>query len=266
MRGNEKSCLSLLKDPKSRADVRDFLRVAEAWLKSIGQSPTHAAIKAPGLSGKPLPLGRVRRNLQEPAMEESEFASLLAMPANDERFAEPPSSAGMNSRGEATLAVDTSIRILSTAEWSEIARRIHSAFPFTYGYHYTLAYELGPWQYAAGIVHQTVAGEPVHEEELRTRWMNVRLSPERHPRDQRLRQVYPLQFISERHLHLEVGRETLKEWIEASPHHGELARLVDDVWSWSFDDPVRVLAANEALFSAGLLSAWDPALAGAMTI
>ena len=265
MRGTEKACLSLLGDPMSGIDPGAFLRIAEWWLQSMDHSPTHAAVKAPTLSGKPMAYTRIQRKLQQAPIVDSEYVTLMVMPPNDQCFAEPAVSASFRASGEVLLAVDTAVRVMDSSGWCEIARRLHAVFPFQYGYNYLMRYEWGPWQYAAGFVAQTGVGGARHEEELRTRWMHVRLSPNRNPRGQRIRQVYRLQFLSEGHLQLDINGTTLRQWILGAAERGRLSLLVNGVWTWTIETDEQTLAANQTLFAAGLLSAWDPGLAGAIT-
>jgi len=236
----------------------------EAWLEPLGQTPNYAAAKAPGLTGKAVAYRRVRNKLDEPTIEEAKYVELLTMPAGDENFLEPPVSASISgSRHDAFVAVDTEIHKVCQNEWVALASRIHAAIPFVYGYQYVLPYSVGPGFYAHGTVYGGFASRS-HEEELRTRWSHVRLSPEKNPRDQRIRQVYALQFLSDAHLRLPVGAITLREWIEATPRRGWLRALLPGCWTWSVPEPSAIDTANRELFAAGLLSAWDPNLAQPM--
>lgn len=67
-----------------------------------------------------------------------------------------------------------------------------------------------------------------------------------------LRDIYPMNLLSEAHLREPVLGTTLKDWIESSPQYGELKALTPNLWSWSLSaeeiDQVR-----EALRPTGLL-------------
>jgi hypothetical protein len=262
-----KACLSLLLEPGLRVSIRSFIGAAEQWFKVLGHAPNYFGIKGPGFSRDTISYERVRRKLESPLVEEAEYVELLEMPPGNKRFSEAPIYASLSVRHkqDAIFEVDTSLHTESSVNWIRLAQQVHSVYPFVYGYAYTLRYDMGPGHYANGIAYQVGVGGVRHEEELRGRWGRVLMAPKSNPRNQRLRQVYRLQFLSEGHLQLNIGGTSLREWIDASAEHGLLSPLVDGIWAWSIDDESVVLAANRALFAAGLLSAWDPQLAGAMT-
>jgi len=260
MRGTAQSCLSFLADRTASIQVCEFVRMAEQWMNSLNQPPNFVVAKAPGFFGKPVSYARAKNMLQELSMEEAHYVTLLAMPPRDENFFDAPVSASINVRREVLLSLDTSIKLCEN-DWLAIAKQIHCAMPFVYGYQYVLPYSVGPGMYAAGIVHSISAAVEGHEEELRTRWMHLRLAHEKKTYSQIIRQVYPLQFLSDAHLRLRVGDLTLRAWIEATRKRGRLCALLPGVWTWSVPNRAAVQAANMELFNAGILSAWDPQLA-----
>jgi hypothetical protein len=263
----QKACLTLLVDPLAKVQVRRFIRVAERWLTSIGHGPNFFGAKCPGFTQSTVSYSRAREIVEDTAIEHSEYLELLEMPPNNTHFGDAPVNVSLKIRYKqlAVFAIDTSVYSVDNQEWISLARDLSSVYPFVYGYTYVLPYDVGPGHYANGIVYQVGVGRPRHEEELRTRWGHILMSPASNPRTQILRQVYGLQFLSEGHLKREIDGGTLRQWIDASADRGRLSPLVDGIWTWLIDKDSQVLAANEALFAAGLLSAWDPQLAGIMS-
>jgi len=257
MRGTMQSCLSLIGRPVCPVHVRAFVRVTEEWLNSLKQPPNFVAA---GFSGKVVSFARAGKKLQEASMEHARWVTLLAMPPGDKNVFAAPVSASLGADRDVLLSVDTSVSA-GEIDWLTIAKQIHSVMPFVYGYQYVLPYTVSPGMYTAGIVYSSSTAVKGHEEELRTRWSHVRLAPEKNPRDQCIRQVYPLQFLSDGHLRLPVGSLTLGAWIEAAPKRGQLRVFLPGLWTWSLPDVAAVQAANIELFHAGILSAWDPHLA-----
>lgn len=50
---------------------------------------------------------------------------------------------------------------------------------------------------------------------------------------ERLRDIFPLNYLVDTHLALQVGNQTLGEWIQEDPSHGVLTRLAEGLWCWS---------------------------------
>lgn len=67
-----------------------------------------------------------------------------------------------------------------------------------------------------------------------------------------LRDIYPMNVLSNVHLEQTVLNTTLKSWIESSTNHGELKQLTDDLWEWWVDED-KISIIREALKPSGII-------------
>ena len=67
-----------------------------------------------------------------------------------------------------------------------------------------------------------------------------------------MRDIYPINIISSKHLNRDVGGQTLGEWIDCKHVRGKLVQLDKDLWSWhvEFDDIENV---RESLRDTGII-------------
>ncbi|MFN3914700.1 MAG: hypothetical protein ACK4K3_07240 [Aquabacterium sp.] len=71
---------------------------------------------------------------------------------------------------------------------------------------------------------------------------------------ERLRDVFPLNYLVATHLSLPVGNSTLGGWIEQDAARGTLSQLADGLWCWSVDERA-IPAVRRSLEPRGLLVA-----------
>lgn len=72
--------------------------------------------------------------------------------------------------------------------------------------------------------------------------------------DERLRDVFPLNYLVDTHLALPVGTARLDEWIGQNPARGSLRKLADGLWCWAVDE-MAIQAIRRTLEPSGLLVA-----------
>ncbi|WP_133611292.1 hypothetical protein [Aquabacterium commune] len=71
---------------------------------------------------------------------------------------------------------------------------------------------------------------------------------------ERLRDVFPLNYLVASHLALTVGSSSLGEWIEQDSSRGTLRQLADGLWCWAVDE-IGIPAVRCSLEPSGLLVA-----------
>lgn len=123
-----------------------------------------------------------------------------------------------------------------------------------YGIVYLRDFDKGPGLYASGIItglNSYKFPEQAEEEERIAEWHRSYFRPERYHLG-KLRDIYPMNLLSEAHLNQIVFGKTLKDWIESSPEHGELNPLTDILWEWWVPGE-KISSVREALRSTGLL-------------
>lgn len=124
---------------------------------------------------------------------------------------------------------------------------------FKYGICYQRPYNMGPADYAGGVISTSGRIELSKQDRKKiSTWSHEYTFDDGSYRTGLLRDVYPFNILIDTHLNEKVGTQTLKEWIDLDPTHGTLDKLTDTHWLWSID-PVHIPAAQEALQEAGLL-------------
>ena len=103
-----------------------------------------------------------------------------------------------------------------------------------YGIVYQRDFDKGPGLYANGVItglNESKFPEHAIEEDRIAEWHRRYFRPWRYHLGQ-LRDIYPMNLLSEAHLKETVFGKSLKEWIGSSSEHGELKPLTDILWEW----------------------------------
>ena len=103
-----------------------------------------------------------------------------------------------------------------------------------YGIVYQRDFDKGPGLYAGGVItglNESKFPEHAIEEDRIAEWHRRYFRPWRYHLGQ-LRDIYPMNLLSEAHLKETVFGKSLKEWIGSSSEHGELKPLTDILWEW----------------------------------
>jgi hypothetical protein len=129
--------------------------------------------------------------------------------------------------------------------YTAIARDAWSIKPFEYGYAHTHA---DPISFASGSAE-------LHDA-LRRNWQvftfGTRTAGPHY--SERLRDIFPLNYLVESHLSFQLGGQSLREWIIASPARGALTNLEPGLWCWSVPENI-IPQVRSALEPSGLLVA-----------
>jgi len=124
-----------------------------------------------------------------------------------------------------------------------------------YGYGYLLDNYFGPGFHAVGIGCRRggkdglLPGLPDSERERNARWSNRR---ETALPAGILRDVFPLNYLTEIHAAKRIDGKPLFDWIAASPSHGTLKPLREGAWLWTVPEE-SCLAIGDEFKAAGLL-------------
>jgi hypothetical protein len=153
---------------------------------------------------------------------------------------------------------DQTIRGLDLNYFVGLLERIARIVQLCYGIGYLRSFELGPSIYASGLgIAAGFSDEEMAEADRIGAWFREIIGANRHMRGY-LRDVYPLNVISEPHLSQRVGGMPLADWIGQSPQRGTLRSLPGDAWIWRIDES-NVDAVRAELVQTGLLIAYPPA-------
>lgn len=147
--------------------------------------------------------------------------------------------------GHFTFLSDAALARWMPEAYSAIARDVWSVRPFEYGYAHTHA---DPIRFASGSAELN--------DELRWKWQTFTIEMQRggarYP--ERLRDVFPLNYLIDSHLSFQLGEQTLGEWITASQARGLLTNLERGLWCWSVPENI-IRQVRSVLEPSGLLVA-----------
>lgn len=153
---------------------------------------------------------------------------------------------------------DQTIRSLDLNYFEAMLDRIGQFVTLRYGIGYLRSFELGPSIYAYGMVTGLgFSREEMSERDRIASWLHERMENNRQLTGY-LRDIYPLNVISEPHLAQPVEGKPLRDWIDESPQRGELRGLPGGAWRWRIEES-NVEQVRAALAKAGLLIAYPPA-------
>lgn len=134
---------------------------------------------------------------------------------------------------------------------ARIAQSVH----LTYGIGYSLPFSAGPTCYATGmVVDCDYTAASIAQADRVGSWFRERLGINRHLQGL-LRDVYPLNVLSEKHLSQRVESATLREWVNRSSERGTLQELPGGATLWTVE-PAHEAAVRQTLIQAGLLIAY----------
>lgn len=138
----------------------------------------------------------------------------------------------VSGKGEATLCLDDEIEPFNRDVFEGFAKDLFSFFKPQYGIFYQREFEKGPTWYAGGTIQGLDRTKDFEEREKIGKWGNAYCYKDSKYRTGDLRDIYPLNFLSQPHLDQKVGDLTLEQWIQSAQAHGELKKLADNFWSW----------------------------------
>lgn len=150
------------------------------------------------------------------------------------------------------------IQTVSQSSIKSLVAEVQEIVGFDYGYCFEMGMESGPTFYASG---GTLNGRKhftqLQIEEI-AKWSHARGECRKLglPVSHLLRDVFPLNFVNPRHLSMQIGGQSLKDWIEADPRRGTLAPLIEErLWTWTVPEN-RIAAIRKVLGPARLLVSW----------
>jgi hypothetical protein len=119
-----------------------------------------------------------------------------------------------------------------------------------YGYGYQREFKKGPTWYPFGVCVGLDRVKDKEERSLITKWLDEYHMPEGHYKTGDLRDIYPMNLLSEAHKNHVVDGKPFFEWICEDPQRGRLTLLTEDLWAWWIEsDSIAMI--RESLRSTG---------------
>jgi hypothetical protein len=114
----------------------------------------------------------------------------------------------------------------------ELAKQMATIFSPVYGIGFQRPFLKGPDLYAYGMsAGLGYSGADRIEMNQIGVWMRERMGQRRY-RDGMLRDVYPLNLLTESHVGQEIENRSLRDWIRQDPQRGQLGELDSQQWIW----------------------------------
>lgn len=155
-------------------------------------------------------------------------------------------------KGGLVLCVDDEVEPLDREGFENFAQNLFAFVKPQYGIVYQREFEKGPQSYASGVIEGLDRQKDLEERTKITKWAHAYNYSDGSYKTGDLRDIYPLNFLSQPHLDRKVGTLTLEQWINSSKKHGELKKLADNFWSWWI--PAEFIpSVREALSSTGII-------------
>lgn len=233
-------------------DVEGFYAYILEWFKKYDQVPTRMALSGENVkpSTKTKTFKHYDKVLKENNYEKIEYIWLGSTPADakyDTSDAIFSIELSLDSKPYVTIVFDDAVIPFSKDSMALLAKDLSSFFKSNYAIGFQRHNDKGPSCYAMGVIYN--GGYSDIENAVIAKWL-YGYPKEYNPGD--LRDVYPLNFISQAHLERQVEGKSFKQWIELSPHHGTLESVTDTLWMWSLNEG-DISSVREALKNADLL-------------
>jgi hypothetical protein len=135
-----------------------------------------------------------------------------------------------------------------------ILKEITYSVKSSYGIVYRRNITKGPGLYAQGVttgLKNRIPADALEAKQIGEWWRRYFVNPDRYIPGQ-LRDIYPMNLLSEVHLSQPVFDTTLQKWIESSAEHGELKPLTDTFWEWWVPEE-KIDDVREALRETGII-------------
>lgn len=158
-------------------------------------------------------------------------------------------------KGALVTCLDDEVGPFNREVFENLTRDLFLFFKPQYGIFYQREFKKGPSLYSVGII-EGLDGckkpEDAKEEDIISEWSRAYVCSQGKYKTGDLRDIYPLNFLSQPHLDQKVGDLTLEQWILSKEAHGELKKLAENFWSW-YVKPPYIPFVREALRPTGFV-------------
>lgn len=257
MRAGKCTCVALY-DWSTEFTGPAFYEVAHSFFSANGITPDVGILAigdAP--SNRVLKHSTVAKRIQQPEYANASYVGLYRTVPNYAQLVFGwDVVAGFHTRTSRDMyfCCGVSVAQLGLDYMAGLIERIAGLTQLSYGIGYTLPFHAGPEIYALGMA--TGPDDSQQGKILADRtcaWFRERIGQNRH-RQGYLRDVYPLNVVSQPHLEMPVHGMALGEWIRHAPQRGSLRPLAGGAWLWRIED-AQVASVQAELEAAGLLIA-----------
>jgi hypothetical protein len=235
------NCIVFYDFKAEEANLKGWFYYIVEWFEKHGRTPTHISLTGEGIkSRKKQTFKGGKKSLEARDFQKIDSIVVDSYPPqfnyhHDFFFSGGISLKTVGGRLDMTLCFDDNFVSFERETLEKIIKELSIFIHPRYSFCHQRAFKKGPDFYTWG----TIMGldgydfpEERPEEERISKWNHEYCMPDGDYRTGMLREIYPLNILSEAHLVQTVGTHTLREWINSSSQHGDLKPLNDQLWSW----------------------------------
>ncbi len=242
---------------------RAFFNSCMRWWKSCKLTPDKASLQGAPFSKRTTTFRHAEKAISEFGFAQLQAMSLAVLADNGtDVVRHAVSSAELNTKGAwSSFLVSAAVANIDQPSFLALATECVRVLHPGYGIAYRMPLEKGPVFYAVGIIYgMTPAdgddGDTDREEEEIARWGTIGMR--RAVWNQGLvRDVYPWNFLTERHLERPIDGQPLRDWISADNDRGTLRDVAEhrmELWAVA-DENIETI--RRSLWDAGMILGSD---------
>ena len=244
------NCVAVFDWDKS-VDLTQWLDWALICFASARMQPDIVSCGADAHKSKELSIEEAKQTLRRHADSYKDIALYATLPGYKQLAFGWRMTAGLNLSKGRTAVVAWEVGLLDSFA---LSCQIGAMFGPVYGIGFQRRLMEGPTLYAYGMsAGLGYSGADRIEMSRIGTWMRERMAQNRHKTGM-LRDVYPLNLLTQVHLEQEVERQSLHDWISRSTARGQLVDLGGGQWIWRLADDL-IEKVRVSLRSAGLIIA-----------
>ena len=242
--------------PVNSSTIKDLFEYSVRFFEEKGITPTKVGLggKSPAAKGKSNILFKTaKRRLEETHYEGIDGLWIGAMPpiysqeVLDALFCVDLDVRESKKNHTMVLCFDDQIVSFQKDHLEQLCTDLASFLKPRYGYGYQREFKKGPTWYPFGVCVGLGWDDP--EADLLTEWAKKYHTNNRYQTGD-LRDIYPMNLLSEAHKNHVVDGKPFFEWICEDPQRGRLTSLTEDLWTWWIEsDSIAMI--RESLGSTG---------------
>ncbi|HWL07899.1 MAG TPA: hypothetical protein VNQ76_05825 [Planctomicrobium sp.] len=241
-------------------DLKKSYELLVKWFIQNGHPPVKISVKSPGFSGKPISFKIGNQKLKRNGFSNVKYIeifSLCSVHKNPLIDWTAISSISVSRQSYFTMCVRNFDSGINNTEFIELQNQIAIILNPHYGFNCEMDHKSGPQFYAIGLNHHRADEDEsnTREEELAvSRWGDIGMEEGVYTNGI-IRDVYPINYLSEFHLKTQIDEQTLHSWISSESSRGTLEAVNKRIFSWKVSPP-KIPQVRERLWASGIIFNW----------
>lgn len=234
MRGLICNCVALYGAKHSTYNLKGWYEYMLTWFEQCGTSPDMVGVTGQGFSKKALPFAYLNKRLEKKGFQGIESIELYStVPDYTQLVFGWKLSADLNIKAKTmTVCFDDNSVGFNFSYLKRLVKELSQFYEFQYGICYQREFKKGPALYAYGFTAGLGYDESdMNEKGLISKWLHDSYDKSSYLEGY-MRDIYPLNVLSNAHLNKHVGEQPLKEWVLRTSERGTLEQLNESCWIW----------------------------------